>query len=171
MIRELQTEVTDLKISHMSILSSEKHISLLLLILLSADSISTSKSEKFSDSFMFNDMRKELWLFIIKLYLKLERNVNWFSTDTDKISYKISYLEEDAAIIINLFYWNRFLLSLNILIYFLKLIYNNISWIYITLTKLKFCCQKNCEFTSFYSEFLALMNELNWNEDAKIVAL
>jgi len=60
MIRELQTEVTDLKISHMSILSSEKHISLLLLILLSADSISTSKSEKFSDSFMFNDMRKEL---------------------------------------------------------------------------------------------------------------
>ena len=75
-----------------------------MFVLLSVDSILTPKSEKFSDSFMFNNTRKELQLFIIKLCLKLERNANQFSTNTDKISYKISYLEEDAVIIIDFFY-------------------------------------------------------------------
>ena len=47
------------------------------------------KSEKFSDSLIFNDDRKKLYSFIMKLYLKLERNADWFLINTDKISYEI----------------------------------------------------------------------------------
>ena len=49
--------------------------------------------------------------------------------------------------------------------------YDDVSRKYTALTRLETCRQTNREFTSFYSEFLALMGELNWNEDAKIAAL
>ena len=107
----------------------------------------------------------------MKFCLKLERNVNQFSTDINKISYKISWLKENAAVTIDFFYWNDILINLNILIKLLKMIYNDISQKYTVLIRLKTCWQTNHEFISFYSEFLALMNELNWNKDIKIAAL
>src|SRR6266487_5410077 len=76
-IRKLQTEIAELKISQttISIFLQNNNMNLLLIL----------KSEKFSDLFMFNDDQKQLHLFIIKLHLKLERNANQFSIDTDKI--------------------------------------------------------------------------------------
>jgi len=59
-IKELQAEIADLKISHTSISSSEKCMSLLLSVSSPADSILTLKFEKFSDLLMFNSTRKEL---------------------------------------------------------------------------------------------------------------
>ena len=81
-IRELQTEITEFKISQtfISIFSTDDNMNL----------SSVSKSEKFPDPSMFSDNQKKLHLFITKLCLKLERNVNQFPTDTDKISYEIS---------------------------------------------------------------------------------
>ncbi len=35
-----------------------------------------TKSEKLSDSLMFNENQKELYLFIMKLYLKLSENAD-----------------------------------------------------------------------------------------------
>ena len=66
---------------------------------------SVSKSEKFSDLSMFSDNWKKLHLFITKLHLKLEKNADQFSTDADKINYKISQLEENVAVTIDFFYW------------------------------------------------------------------
>ncbi len=52
--------------------------------------LSVLKSEKFSDSLIFNDDKKKLYSFIIKLCLKFKRNADQFSTNTDKINYEIS---------------------------------------------------------------------------------
>ncbi len=47
------------------------------------------KSEKFSDSLIFNDDRKKLYSFIMKLYLKFEKNADQFLTNINKVSYEI----------------------------------------------------------------------------------
>ena len=67
-IRKLQTEIVKFKISQTStsIFSIDDNM----------NSSSVSKSEKFSDLFMFSDNQKKLHSFITKLYLKLERNTN-----------------------------------------------------------------------------------------------
>ena len=131
MIRELQTEIAELKVSQTSIFifSTDDNMNLL----------SVSKFEKFSDLSMFSDNWKKLCSFIMKLCLKLERNADWFSTDTDKISYKISQLEENTAVMIDLFYWNDVLTNLNTLIKLLKMIYDDVSWKYMTLIRLETC--------------------------------
>ena len=125
----------------------------------------------FFNLFIFSDNWKKLHSFIIKLCLKLERNADWFSTDTDKISYEISQLKENIIIIINFFYQNDFLINLNILIKLLEMIYNDVSQKYTILTRLETCQQTNHKFISFYFKFLTLMKELNWNEDVKIAVL
>ncbi len=112
------------------------------------NSLSVLKFEKFSDSFMFS-----------------------VSTDINKISYEISWLKKDAVIIINFFYWNDFLINLNTLIKLLEMIYNDVSQKYTVLIRFETCQQMNHEFINFYSEFLALMSELNWNKNMKIAAL
>ena len=163
MIRKFWTEIVELKVSQTSIFifSTDNNMNL----------SSVLKSEKFSDLFIFNDNWKKLHLFITKLHLKLERNVNQFSTDINKISYRISQLEKNIIITINFFYWNDILINLNILIKFLKIIYDDVSQKYMTLIRLKTCQQMNCKFISFYFKFLTLMNELNWNENMKIITL
>ena len=70
-------------------------------------------------------------------------------------------LKENAAAIIDFFYQNDVLTNLNVLIKLLEMIYNDVSQKYMILIRFKTCQQMNCEFISFYSEFLALMNELN----------
>ena len=82
MIRELQTKIVKLKVSQTatSIFSQNDNMNLLLI----------SKSEKFSDLSMFSDNQKKLHLFIMKLHLKLKRNADQFSINTDKINYEIS---------------------------------------------------------------------------------
>ena len=49
--------------------------------------------------------------------------------------------------------------------------YNNASCEYTAITKLKNLRQWNRDFTSFFSEFLGLVSELNWNKTAKVAAL
>ena len=98
-IRELQVEIIKLKTLKISIsITYNKNIILIL------NYVSISKFKKFPDLPMFNDIRKELCLFIIKLYFKLKRNINWFLININKISYKISYLKEDVTAIIDFFY-------------------------------------------------------------------
>ena len=131
MIRELWTEIAELKVSQTAIL-----------IFLQDDNTNSSsvlKSEKFLNLSMFSDNQKKLHLFIMKLHLKLERNANQFLTDADKISYEISQLEENIIITIDFFYQNDFLTNLNTLIKLLEMIYNNISQKYTALIRLKTC--------------------------------
>ena len=49
--------------------------------------------------------------------------------------------------------------------------YNNTSYKYIAITKLKNLRQRNQDFTNFFLEFLGLINKLNWNKAAKITTL
>ena len=49
--------------------------------------------------------------------------------------------------------------------------YNNASREYIAITKLKNLRQRNQNFYSFFSEFLGLINKLNWNKTIKIATL
>ena len=70
-IRELRTKITELKVLRVSIsISHNKNIILILNYVL------ILKFEKFLDLSMFNNIRKKLYLFIIKLYFKLKRNIN-----------------------------------------------------------------------------------------------
>ena len=57
-IKELQTEITELKVLQTIIFIFFQDDNMNLLFI--------SKSEKFSDSFMFNDNQKQLCLFIMK---------------------------------------------------------------------------------------------------------
>jgi len=66
--------------------------------------ITAIKSEKLSDSLIFNKDWKELCLFVTKLCLKLSENADWFLTDRNKINYVMSYLEDDAACTMNSFF-------------------------------------------------------------------
>ena len=81
------------------------------------------------------------------------------------------WLEKDAASTVNLFYHNESLIMLEDLITLLEQTYNDASCKYTVMTKLKILQQRNHEFTSFFSEFLDLVDELNWNESVKIAAL
>ena len=47
--------------------------------------------------------------------------------------------------------------------------YDNASYKYIAITKLENLRQRNRDFTSFFSEFLGLISELDWNKAAKVV--
>jgi hypothetical protein len=49
--------------------------------------------------------------------------------------------------------------------------YNNASREHIAVTKLENLRQRNRDFYSFFSEFLGLISELNWNKAAKVTAL
>jgi len=131
MIKELWTEITELKVlqTSISIFLTDDNMNLL----------SVSKSEKFSDLSIFSNNWKKLCLFITKLHLKLERNTDWFSTDTNKISYKISWLKENIIIIIDFFYQNNILTDLNTLIKLLEMTYNDVSWKYTVLIRLETC--------------------------------
>ena len=49
--------------------------------------------------------------------------------------------------------------------------YDDASCKYTAMIKLKILQQRNYKFISFFSEFLSLVNELNWNKSVKIAAL
>src|SRR5436190_22346069 len=70
-IQALQTEVADLKASHTLTFSSSQE---------NLISIATTKSEKLSDSFMFESNQKKLHSFVTKLCLKFQENTDKYST-------------------------------------------------------------------------------------------
>ena len=49
--------------------------------------------------------------------------------------------------------------------------YNDTSREHIAITKLENLQQRNRDFYSFFSEFLGLINKLDWNEAAKVTTL
>ena len=71
----------------------------------------------------------------------------------------------------DLFFYNGTFANLETLISLLEQIYNNASYKYIAVTKLKNLQQQNQDFYSFFSEFLGIISKLNWNKAAKVTAL
>ena len=69
------------------------------------------------------------------------------------------------------FFHNGTFANLETLISLLKQTYNNASCKHIAVTKLENLRQQNRDFYSFFSEFLGLISELDWNEAAKVTAL
>ena len=49
--------------------------------------------------------------------------------------------------------------------------YDDASYKYTAITKLKNLQQRNQDFYSFFSEFLGLISKLDWNEATKVTAL
>ena len=154
----LQAEVADLRASHTLILSSSQE---------NLISIATTKSEKLSDPLMFESNQKKLCSFIIKLHLKLQENTDRYSTEWNKINYAMFQLEENIISTVNFFYHNDSFSMIVSFIVFLEQTYDDASHKYTAMIKLKILWQRNHKFTSFFSEFLSLVDELNWNESAK----
>jgi len=73
----------------------------------------------------------------------------------------MSHLSKDAARTIDPFFYNGTFVSFKIFISLLEQIYDNASREHIAITKLKNLRQRNQEFTSFFSEFLGLISELD----------
>ena len=161
-IQALQTEVTDLKASHILIFSSSQENSIFIAIM---------KSEKLSDLLMFESNQKKLHSFVMKLCLKLQENADKYSTEWNKINYTMFWLEENAVSTVNLFYCNDSFSMIILFIVLLEQTYDDASHKYIAMIKLEILQQRNHEFTSFFSEFLSLVDELNWNESVKIIIL
>ena len=70
-IQALQAEVADLKISCTLIFSSlQENMTFIAIV----------KSEKLSDSLMFRNNQKKLHLFVTKLHLKLQENIDQYFT-------------------------------------------------------------------------------------------
>ena len=83
----------------------------------------------------------------------------------------MSYLNKDAAQIIDPFFYNGTFANLKTLISLLEWIYNDASRKYTAITKFKNLRQRNRDFYSFFLEFLGLISKLNWNEAAKVTTL
>ena len=71
----------------------------------------------------------------------------------------------------NLFYQIKIFINLDNFITLLKQTYDDISYEYTAMIKLKNLWQRNQKFTSFFSEFLDLIDELDWNELIKVAVL
>jgi len=83
----------------------------------------------------------------------------------------MSRLNKDAAQTIDPFFYNSTFVNFKIFISLLERMYNNASREHTAVTKLKNLQQRNQDFTSFFSEFLGLISELDWNKAAKVAAL
>ena len=129
------------------------------------------KSEKFPDPPMYDGKRKNLRPFVSKLRAKLRRNHDRYPSDQDKVDYSMSRLEGDAARTMDPFYRSNTFHTLDDFISLLEQTYDDASREHTAMAKLETLRQKNLEFTSFFSEFLGLIGELDWNESAKVAAL
>ena len=69
------------------------------------------------------------------------------------------------------FFYNSTFVNFKIFISLLEWIYNDASRKYTAITKLKNLQQQNRDFTTFFSEFLGLIGELDWNEAVKVAIL
>jgi len=158
----LQTEVADLKASCTLIFNSLQENLIFIMIM---------KSEKLSDLLMFENNQKKLCSFVMKLCLKLQENTDRYFTEWNKMNYTMFWLEKDTVSTVNLFYCNDSLSMIVSFIVLLEQTYDDASCEYTAMIKFEIFWQRNHEFTSFFLEFLDLVNELNWNESAKIAAL
>ena len=87
------------------------------------------------------------------------------------MNYTIFQLEKDVVSTVNFFYYNDSFSMIILFIVLLEQTYDDASHEYTAMIKLKILQQRNHEFTSFFLKFLDLVDELNWNESAKIVTL
>ena len=161
-IQALQAEVTDLKASCTLIFSSSQENLISIMIM---------KLEKLSDLLMFENNWKKLCSFIMKLHLKLQENADRYSMKWNKMNYAMFWLEKNAVSTVNFFYHNDSFSTIVLFIVLLEQTYNDASHEYTAMIKLEILQQRNCEFTSFFLKFLDLVDELNWNESAKIIIL
>ena len=80
----------------------------------------------------------------------------------------MSCLKNDAVHTMNFFFQNDMFCTLDLFILLLKQTYDDVSHKHNAATKLENLQQWNHKFTSFFSEFLNLVEEFKWNETAKI---
>ena len=113
---------------------------------------------------------QKIIFFIIKFYFKFSENTDWFFMNKKKINYIMFYLKNNAAHIMNLFFWNNMFCIFDLFISLLKQTYDNTSHKHSAATKLEKLQQQNHKFTSFFSKFLNLVEEFKWNKTAKIDA-
>ena len=85
--------------------------------------------------------------------------------------YTIFWLEKNTVSTVNFFYYNDLLSTIVSFIVLLEQTYDDASHEYTAMIKLETFWQRNHEFTSFFLKFFSLVDELNWNESAKIVTL
>ena len=130
-----------------------------------------TKSEKWSDSLMYKDIWKNLQSFVSKLWSKLWWNHDQYLTDEEKMNYVIFWLEKNVAWMMNLFYCVKIFINLDNFITFLEQTYDDVSHEHTAMTKLENLWQRNQKFTSFFSEFLDLIDELDWNKLIKVAVL
>ena len=71
----------------------------------------------------------------------------------------------------NLFYHVKIFINLDNFITLLEQTYDDVNRKHTAMMKLENLQQRNWEFTSFFSEFLDLIDELDWNELVKVTAL
>jgi hypothetical protein len=97
----------------------------------------TIKLEKLPNPLMFDRNWNNLRPFITKLRLKLLINNNWYPTKASKVSYRMSCLSKDATQTIDPFFHNSTFINFKTLISLLERTYNDASYKYIAITKLK----------------------------------
>ncbi len=96
-----------------------------------------TKSEKLFNPSIFNKTRKNLRPFVIKLRFKFSINQDRYSTEDNKINYKIFYFNRDVARTINSFFRNKIFITFENFVSLLKRIYDNVYREHTTITKLK----------------------------------
>ena len=120
---------------------------------------------------MFDGNRNDLRPFVTKLRLKLSTNHDRYPTEASKVSYGMSCLSKDAARTMDPFFCNGTFVNFETFVSLLERTYDNASREHTAITKLENLRQRNRDFYSFFSEFLGLVGELDWNEAAKVAAL
>ena len=86
---------------------------------------------------MFNRNWNNLRPFVTKLCFKLLINHNWYPTKASKVSYRMSYLNKDAAQTMDPFFCNSTFVNFKTFVSLLEQIYNNASCEHTAVTKLE----------------------------------
>ena len=133
----------------------------------------TLKSEKLSDSELFDDKHSELQLFLASLHLKLIHNHDQFSTVFKHLTYSFSCLTDNV--------WNQILSYVTVmgmnfadersLFSHLKLTFDDPDHKETAQCQIQTLHQRNWEFSIYFAEFNCYVQNTEYNDEAKKSAL
>lgn len=141
--------------------------------LLFTPSTSVFKSEKLSDSKLYDDKHSELQSFIASLHLKLLHNHDQFSTTSKHLTYTFSHLTGSTRNQMLLYVTATGVNFVNEEVLFaqLKLAFGDSDHKRTAQHQVQILCQRNCEFSFYFAEFNHFVQDIKYNNEVKKVML
>jgi hypothetical protein len=130
-----------------------------------------ARSEKLADPELFYGDRSKTRAFLLQITQKLKVNCDRYESNQARAAYVFSRLGGKAVTTMEPFMTNGHIRCAETLIRLLSTTYDDANRENTALAALQRLRQTNKSFPTFYSEFLAHVSVLGWNESAKVATL